>query len=147
MVLGMRRYLGIDYGSKRIGLAVGDDGARMASPVSTIAARGDVAADVRAVLAVGAAYAVDEYVVGLPLNMDDSEGPQVRVARTFGAALAEAAGRAVHYFDERLSSHAAEELLRDAELTRKKKKARLDRIAAQVMLQGFLDGGEADAMG
>ncbi len=147
MVLGMTRYLGIDYGSKRIGLAVGDDGARLASPVSTIAARGDVAADVRAVLAVGAEYVVDEFVVGLPLNMDDSEGPQARVARTFGAALEGASGRAVHYFDERLSSHAAEELLRNAELTRKKKKARLDRIAAQVMLQGFLDGGGAEAMG
>jgi putative Holliday junction resolvase len=53
--------------------------------------------------------------------------------------LAQSSGKPVHYWDERLSSHAAEELLRPAELTRKKRKARLDRVAAQVILQGFLD--------
>ncbi|MCO6437363.1 MAG: Holliday junction resolvase RuvX [Phycisphaerae bacterium] len=135
----MTRYLGIDYGEKRIGLAVGDDVVRLASPVETIdnvALRDE---RIAAILRVAADYAADAFVLGLPLNMDDSEGPQAKVTRAFGDALAKASGKPVHYFDERLSSHTAGEKLIPAELTRKRKKSRLDAVAAQVMLQEFLD--------
>ena len=135
----MPRFLGIDYGTKRIGLAVSDPEAAMASPLTTVQSRGDVGQDVVALAAVVREYEIDELVVGLPLNMDDTEGEQAKITRAFGEALTHQINLPVHYHDERLSSFTAEELLRPAELTRKKKKARLDRVAAQVMLQAFLD--------
>lgn len=136
----MQRFLGIDYGTKRIGLAVGDDRDRFASPVKTVEARGGIDNHVQAVLLVAGEFDFDAFVIGLPINMDDSEGKQAKLTRKFGDSLAKAGGKPVHYFDERLSSHAAEELLAPAEFTRKKQKARLDAVAAQVILQGFLDG-------
>ena len=135
----MPRFLGIDYGTKRIGLAVSDPDATIASPLRTIQSRGDAGQDAMAVAAVAREYEVDELVVGLPLNMDGTEGEQAKICRTFGEALQRETGLPVSYCDERLSSFAADELLRPAELTRKKKKARRDRVAAQVMLQGFLE--------
>ena len=135
----MPRYLGIDHGSKRIGLAVSDPDATLASPLATIAAKGDLSDQIAAVLSCAKEYEIDAFVVGLPLNMDDTEGDQVKIVQRFGAELHRISGKPVHYWDERLSSLAAEELLRPAALTRKKRKARLDRVAAQVMLQEFLD--------
>lgn len=132
-------FLGIDYGTKRIGLAVSNAEATIALPLATLQAGGDLPKNAAAVAAQASEHNVDEFVVGLPLNMDDTEGDQAKLTRAFGAELARMTGLPVHYQDERLSSAGAEELLRPAELTRKKKKARLDRIAAQVMLQSFLD--------
>ena len=135
----MPRFLGIDYGSKRIGLAVSNAEATIALPLTTLRASGNPAKNAAAVATQASKHDVHEFVVGLPLNMDDTEGAQAKLSRAFGAQLARATSLPVHYHDERLSSATAEELLRPAELTRKKKKARLDRIAAQVMLQSFLD--------
>jgi putative Holliday junction resolvase len=135
----MPRFLGIDHGTKRIGLAVSDPGATIASPLATLDAAAKLSDQVVAVLSYAREYEIDAFVVGLPLNMDDTEGNQARTVRRFGAELERISGKPVHYWDERLSSHAAEELLRPAELTRKKHKARLDRVAALVILQGFLD--------
>jgi len=135
----MPRFLGIDHGTRRIGLAVSDPGATLASPLATIAASGNLSDEIAAVLSGAKDYEIDAFVVGLPLNMDDTEGDQAKTVRRFGTELGRVSGKPVHYWDERLSSHAAEELLRPAELTRKKRKARLDRVAAQVILQGFLD--------
>ena len=135
----MARYLGIDYGSKRIGLAVGDCGAGIASPLATIYVRGSTADHVRDVVAYASDYEIAAFVVGLPLNMDGTEGDQAKVTRAFADTLARATGLPVHYHDERLSSVAARELMLPAGLTRKKRKARLDRVAAQVILQSFLD--------
>ncbi len=135
----MTQYLGVDYGSRRIGLAIGDSASLIVTPMATLTVRGDIEAHVTAVVNCANAYAVKGLVVGLPLNMDDSEGPQAKLTRQFGDKLGEAMNLLVHYYDERLSSVAAEELLQPAEFTRKKKKARLDGVAAQVILQGFLD--------
>lgn len=140
----MPRYLGIDYGTKRIGLAVGDSEGRLVTPLRMVQPGPALEAQVRAVLAAAAEYEIDGFVVGLPLNMDDTEGPQAKLTRAFGDALAGAAHLPVHYYDERLSSCAAEELLLDAELTRKKKRGRIDSVAAQVMLQGFLESAEGE---
>jgi len=140
----MTRYLGIDFGGRRIGLAISDSAAAIASPLATIAATGDVNADARAVLDRATGYDIDAFVVGLPLNMDDSEGPQAKLARQFGEVLARQSNLPVYYYDERLSTRAAEELLRPADLTRGKKKERLDRVAAAVMLQEFLDAREKE---
>lgn len=135
----MPRYLGIDYGTKRIGLAVGDTDAGIASPLETIAVHGTVARCVQAVLAVAEDYDVDAFVVGLPANMDGTEGEQAKVTRGFGDELARQAAKPVHFADERLSSVAADELLRPADLSRKKRKTVQDAVAAQVILQGFLE--------
>lgn len=139
-LLSMKRYAGVDYGTKRIGLAVGDDVTRIASPVTTVDTAGSITQQAAAVRRAAQSYDFDAWVVGLPLNMDDTEGPSAKAARAFGEALADQSGLPVFYMDERLSSHAATELLLPAELTRKKKKARVDRVAAQVLLQSFLDG-------
>jgi len=135
----MTCFIGIDYGSKRIGLAVGAEQAGLATPLTTLEVRAELAEQVQAVIARTGDYDVDAFVVGLPLNMDDTEGPQAQLVRSFGSALAQATGLPVHYWDERLSSVAAEELLQGADLTHAKKKRRRDRIAAQVILQEFLD--------
>ncbi len=137
----MQRYVGIDYGTKRIGLAIGDDDAKIASPLDTVEARGDLADHVRAVLAAAEGYDIDAFVIGLPLNMDGSEGEQAKITRTFGDRLAQLTGSRVHYFDERLSSHAAQELLQPAGLPHKKQRAVENAVAAQVILQSFLDAG------
>ena len=135
----MPRFLGIDHGTKRIGLAVSDPGATIASPLATLDAAAKLSDQVVAVLSCAREYEIDAFVIGLPLNMDDTEGNQAKTVRRFGAEMERISGKPVHYWDERLSSHAAEELLRPAELTRKKHKARLDRVAALVILQSFLD--------
>lgn len=136
----MTRFIGIDYGTKRIGIAVGDDVAKLAMPVTTVEARGKLSSIIAAVIKVAAEFDPDEFIVGLPINMDCTEGPQAKLTRTFGDKLSKIAKRPVRYVDERLTSKAARALLSPAELTRKKLKARIDRVAAQVMLQGFLDG-------
>jgi len=140
----MASYLGIDYGTKRIGLAVGDDVTQTASPVTTVASRQNTGRDAENIAAVATEYGVTALVVGLPLNMDSTEGPQAKLARAFGEALAKQTGLQVHYVDERLSSFTADDLLRPAELTRKKKKGVQDAVAAAVILQTFLSEGPTD---
>jgi putative Holliday junction resolvase len=131
--------MAIDHGVKRIGLAVGDTETNLAAPVLGVPGSGSPQQDARSVLAAAKEYGADAFVLGLPLNMDDSEGPQARIVREFGDALERLSGLHVHYFDERLSSETAREMLMPAELTRKKRKARLDGIAAQAILQEFLE--------
>jgi putative Holliday junction resolvase len=135
----MTRYLGIDCGTRRIGLAVSDPGGTLASPSATLAALGDIPEQARAVAAHAQDYDVDVFVVGLPLHMNGSEGPQAKASRDFGAALERVSGKPVRYWDERLSSVAAEERLLPAGLTRKKKRSHVNRVAAQIILQEFLE--------
>ena len=135
----MPRYLGIDYGDKRIGLAVSDAEARLASPLRQLehGTAGDVLSALRKVID---DYSINALVIGLPLNMDGSEGQQARKTRRFGQKLADALSLPVDYQYERLSTYAAERLLdtRD-ELTAKKRRARRDALAALTFLQAFLD--------
>lgn len=133
------RYLGIDYGTKRIGLAVSDAAGGIASPLQTLPVVGTCDRQVRDVIEAAADFDVDEWLVGLPLNMDGSSGPQAALAREFATLLAEATGAPVHLWDERLSSYAADAHLSQSGLTHLQKKRRRDAIAAQVILQSFLD--------
>lgn len=136
----MPRYLGIDYGLRRIGLALSDELATLASPLATLPSTGDPADDARNVVDVADREDVDGFVVGLPLNMDGTEGPQAKLVRTFAAGLeAESPRRTLQLWDERLSSFAADALLDQTELSRDKRKKHRDQIAAQVILQGYLD--------
>jgi len=132
--------LAVDYGTKRIGLAISDGRGVIASPLTTVSARGSLVEQVETVVDAVHEFDVDALVVGLPVNMDDTEGGQAAITRRYGGALGTRFGKPVHYFDERLSTVAADEMLRPAELTRKKRKARTDAVAAQVILQSFLDG-------
>ncbi len=131
----MGRWLGIDHGHKRIGLAVGDTQARMASPVGMASAeRHDT---VEQILAMARDYQVEGLLVGWPINADGSEGPQGVMARRFASELAKQTKLPVRIWDERLSSFVADQALRGL-LTRKKKRARQDAIAAAAFLQDFL---------
>ena len=135
------RYLAVDYGTKRIGLAICDELEIAASPLAQIRARarGNFSADAQAVVQVTAEYDVAEYVVGLPYNMDGSLGPQAQLCQRFAKALGQITAKPVHLFDERLTSEAAKAKLLDTGLTSKKRRARTDMIAAAVILQSFLD--------
>lgn len=134
------RYLGVDYGTRRIGIAISEPGG-IASAVKVLAASGDLARDARAIVALADEYGADAIVLGVPLNMDGTEGPQAKLSRRVADALRAAGPLPVHLHDERLTSHAADGLLAGRELTRKKKKARQDALAAQVLLESFLQSG------
>lgn len=130
------RYLAIDLGGKRTGLAVGDDLTRIATPIEVL----EIPPGPRLVDAVGEAireHGPDELVVGLPLNMDGSEGPAAEGAKAFAQDLAAASGLPVRLHDERLSSAAAEADIA-GRYTRKGRKKRLDAVAAARILESFL---------
>ncbi|MFA6133941.1 MAG: Holliday junction resolvase RuvX [Phycisphaerae bacterium] len=131
----MSSWLAIDHGTVRIGLAAGNTESGIASPLEVIPAVPLDSAIAR-IRELAAQYRAPGVVVGLPLNMDGSEGPQARLARDMAVALANATGLDVRLFDERLSSFAADQVLA-GQLTRKKKKARQDAIAAAAILTDF----------
>jgi putative Holliday junction resolvase len=132
----MSRWMGIDHGSKRIGLAVGNTEDRFAAPVTVLPA-GPEEQIVRRIDQLAEEYSVDGLVVGWPINMDDTEGPQAQAARAFAAALEETTGRDVRLWDERLSSFQADKALA-GQMTRGKRKARQDAVAAAAFLGEFL---------
>lgn len=144
------RYLCFDLGDKRTGVAVGDAILRMASPVTLIdtpidVRQGDALLDdiARVCREQLGSPSAGEIVIGLPLNMDGTEGPRAKAARLFAARISEHTGRVVHFMDERLSSVAADWTMSQSGLTHKQKKLRRDALAAAGILQGFLDGLEA----
>lgn len=133
------RFLALDIGDKRTGLAVGDAETGIVSPLRTIErplAPGDE-------LISEVSRAIDEHkptalVIGLPLNMDDSEGPQAKKVRAFGERIGSATGLSVRYQDERLTSDAADWDMARTGLTRGQKKQRRDALAAAAILRDFL---------
>ena len=129
------RYLAIDYGTKRTGLAICDAGESMACPLEVISGIGNPA---EYIAKVAHEEEAEAFVVGLPLNMDDTEGPQSKKVREFAKILGEKSDLPIHFFDERLSTFDAEGKLAGL-YTRKKKKGRLDAVAAASILQSFLD--------
>ena len=132
------RTLGVDLGRVRIGLALADDVLRTARPLATLSRRGE-AADLAAIAKLAREYEVSRAVVGLPLNMDGSEGPSARLARAFQPRLAAALGVPVELFDERLSSFEAESRLRERGVSSKDQRGMVDEEAAAVILQGWLE--------
>ena len=136
------RYLGIDLGRARIGLALADDVLRTARPLRAVERRGEET-DLGAISEVAREYEVTRAVMGLPLNMDGTEGPSARLARSFAPVLSQALGVPVDLFDERLSTFEAEDRLRSRGVTAREMKALVDAEAAAVILQGWLDGRPA----
>ncbi len=137
--MAANRWLGIDFGSVRIGVAFGAVSPGIASPLETIPASPPAAAIAR-ICQIASDYRAEGIVIGLPLNMDDSEGPQAKLTRQWAAGLAAATPLEIRFWDERLSSFTADQALA-GHLTRKKKKARQDALAAAVLLQDFLTRG------
>jgi putative holliday junction resolvase len=138
------RTLAIDLGSRRVGLALSDEGGRFATPFEVLTIATPQAA-LLAVLQVIRHEAVQRIVVGLPLNMDDTLSEAGRKTITWGKELSAISALPVVFVDERLSSFAAEQHLIDRKragekITRRNKKDRLDAIAAAGFLQAFLDG-------
>jgi putative Holliday junction resolvase len=129
-----RRLLAIDLGDRRTGVAVGDEDSGAAMPLEVLQIpRGDALQ--RALLALIDAHEPDAVIVGLPLNMDDTEGPRAKDARAFAADLARDCGRTVHLHDERLTSFEAEDRMRGT--SRREKKTRSDAVAACVLLESY----------
>jgi putative Holliday junction resolvase len=133
------RYLGLDVGRARIGLALADDVLRTARAHATVPRRGD-AADLDAIAEVASQFEVTRAVVGLPLNMDGTEGGSARMARAFAARLGTRLGVPIELHDERLSTFEASTRLRDQGLSARDQKGVIDAEAAAVILQGWLDG-------
>ena len=136
-----KRYLGLDFGSKTVGVAISDPLLMSASGLEII--RRDRESKIRKTLSrideIIKEYDVDEIVLGLPMNMDDTEGERCRKTREFGENLERRTGLKVNYFDERLSSFEAHEILDECGIKSIKHKEFVDEVAAMVILQGFLE--------
>lgn len=132
------RYLCIDLGDKRTGLAAGDDETRLVSPIDVIEVpRGELllAALVKAI----ERHRPQALVIGLPLNMDDTEGTAAKAARETGELLQQRVGLPAYYQDERLTSYAADQRMAQSGRTHKQKKALRDALAAAEILKDFID--------
>jgi len=141
------RALGLDLGSKRIGVAVCDSGGTLAVPLETVGRSGDLARDHRRIAELVAEAEAEVVVVGLPLSLDGSEGPAARRARRELAALQRALPVPVATYDERWSTVEAEASLRAAEVGPRRRRQVIDAAAAAVILQGWLDHRRATVAG
>ncbi|MEJ0097384.1 MAG: Holliday junction resolvase RuvX [Bauldia sp.] len=130
--------MGLDLGTKTIGLALSDIGRQIATPLRTIA-RTKFTADARALIAEAATHQVAALVLGLPLNMDGSEGPRVQATRAFARSLAALTPLPILFWDERLSTAAVTRTLITADASRKRRDEVVDKMAAAYILQGVLD--------
>jgi putative holliday junction resolvase len=132
------RVAGIDYGHVRIGIAISDPDRTIASPLENYNSRGREQ-DAKRFQRLVAEEGVVLFVVGLPIHLDGGESQKSREARRFGQWLGELTGLPVEFFDERFTSHEAEQFLLAAELTKKRRKKRMDMLAAQIMLSAYLE--------
>ena len=132
------RLMGVDLGTKTIGLALSDVERRLASPLETIK-RLKFTPDVERMLVLANKHNVAAFVIGLPLNMDGSEGPRVQATRAFVRQAAPRLGRPFVFWDERLSTAAVTRELIAQDASRAKRAEVVDRMAAAYILQGALD--------
>ncbi len=136
-----RRLLGLDLGEKTIGLAISDRDHRVASPIETLR-RAKFTQDAAALLEICTGRRVGGLVLGLPINMDGSEGPRCQSVHQFARNLEQVAGLdfPVAFWDERLSTAAVERLLvQEADMSRRRRAQVIDKMAAAYILQGALD--------
>jgi putative Holliday junction resolvase len=130
--------IGLDLGTKTIGVAVSDPDRRLATGVETVA-RKAFTADAQRLLALAAERSVIGFVLGLPINMDGSEGPRAQSTRAFARNFAKLTALPIMFWDERLSTAAVERELIAADVSRAKRAAVIDEHAAMFILQGALD--------
>ena len=132
------RKMGIDYGDKRIGVAMTDALCIISSPYEVFENRSEEQS-LQHLNKLIKEFNVDEVAMGLPLNMDGSEGERAKIHREFGEKLASLSGIKVEYVDERLTSAEAEEILIQSKVRREKRKELIDKISAQIILQTYLN--------
>ena len=135
------RILGLDFGSKTVGVAVDDGLLLTAQGVETIERKDEnklrkTCARIEELIA---EYEITEIVLGLPKNMNNTEGERVEKTKAFGEMLERRTGLPVHYWDERLTTVAAEQILMESGVRRENRKAVIDKVAAGLILQGYLD--------
>ncbi len=130
--------VGLDYGEKTIGVAVSDRLRQVATPLETIR-RKKFTADAARLAEIATARGIGGIVLGLPRNMDGSEGPRCQSTRAFARNLDRALGLPITFWDERLSTVAAERALLEADTSRARRAEVIDHVAAGVILQGALD--------
>ena len=133
--------LGLDFGSKTVGVAVSDGLLLTAQGVETIERKDEnklrkTCARIEELIA---EYEITEIVLGLPKNMNNTEGERVEKTKAFGEMLERRTGLPVHYWDERLTTVAAEQILMESGVRRENRKAVIDKVAAGLILQGYLD--------
>ena len=135
------RILGLDFGSKTVGVAVSDGLLLTAQGVETIERKDEnklrkTCARIEELIA---EYEITEIVLGLPKNMNNTEGERVEKTKAFGEMLERRTGLPVHYWDEHLTTVAAEQILMESGVRRENRKAVIDKVAAGLILQGYLD--------
>jgi putative holliday junction resolvase len=135
------RLVGIDYGTVRIGIAITDREQRIASPLANYTRR-TTSLDAKYFGDLVTHEQIAAFVVGLPLHLDGRESQKSSEARQFGQWLKDLTGLPIIFFDERFTTVEAEHALSSADLTKKKRKARLDKLAAQMLLAAFLEAGK-----
>ncbi|MBL6934422.1 MAG: Holliday junction resolvase RuvX [Alphaproteobacteria bacterium] len=133
-----QRLLGLDLGEKTIGLALCDPGLTIASPLETLR-RTRFSSDVETLRALMDEHGIGALVIGLPLNMDGSEGPRCQSVRQFADNLLEKMELPIAFWDERLSTVAVTRTLLEADMSRKRRAEVVDKMAASYILQGVLD--------
>ncbi len=133
-----QRKMGIDYGDKRIGIALTDPMCIISSPYEVYKNVGEDDA-INHIIKLIKDYNVDEIAMGLPLNMDGTEGERAEIHRAFGAKLEAQSGVKVIFIDERLTSAEAEEILISSGVRREKRKELIDKISAQIILQTYIN--------
>jgi putative Holliday junction resolvase len=129
------RILGLDYGTKRVGIALSDPLQLIAQPLEVV---GSAKAIERIVTLMGE-YEVSRIVVGLPTSLSGEMGAAAKAAQEFGAAIARATGQPVEFVDERFTSKTAEAVLLESGMRRRNRREAVDKVAATVILQSFLD--------
>lgn len=136
------RMLGLDVGERRIGVAVADERARVALPV-TVVERGELPADLDAIVRLVAEQGAEVVVIGLPISLNGSLGPQAQAVQAFGQELLGRLSLPIEYWDERLSTVEAQRRLAGAGQRGPKAKARRDALAAAIVLQSYLDAQDS----
>jgi len=132
------RAVGLDFGTKTIGIAVSDELGLTAQGQKTLE-RKSLKKDLAELKRLAEELAADRFILGLPLNMDGTEGPRAQAARKFGAALEAETALPVIYQDERLTTVSAQRALLEADVSRKKRRDVIDQVAATIILQAWLD--------
>lgn len=148
MTFAGARVIALDVGERRIGIAVSDELGLTAQGLETLERR-NVATDMARLGALAEQYQIANWVVGLPLRLSGREAGQAEKVRAFGQRLEQASRRPVEFLDERLTTVEAERVLRQAEQSRQKSRRAVDRMAAVILLQSYLDrrqgaGGAAE---
>ena len=140
----MKRLLGLDYGSKTVGAAATDLLGLTVQPVETIVRKEEkkLRRTLARIEAICRELEISAVVVGLPLNMDDTEGERAQLARQFGEAVARRTGLPVYYEDERLTTREADEILDETGFARKDRKEVIDQLAAVLILESFISREE-----